>query len=72
VPLIEEKDWDTAIEEFNQLTQSLVEKNIDKKKIKYIIEQHIGKGRTVAELDPSELNTDIVLMVIDDLRDLAK
>ncbi len=71
-PLIEEKDWDTAIEEFNQLTQSLVEKNVEKRKIKYVIEQHIGKGRTVAELDPNELNTDIVLMVIDDLKDLAK
>ena len=69
-PLIEEKDWDTAIEEFKQITDKLIEMGVDKKKVRYAIENHIGKGRTVSELDPSELNTDIVLMIVDDLRDL--
>ncbi len=69
-PFMEEKDWDTTIEEFSKLTNKLVEDNVDKKKIKYIIENHIGKGRTVSQLDPSELNTDIVQMIIDDLKDL--
>ena len=65
-------DWDTAIADFKDITSDLVAKEVDKKRIKYIIEQHIGKNKTVTELDPSDINAEIVMMITDDLKDLQK
>ncbi len=42
----------------------------DKQKIKQVIEGHIGKGKTVADLYPSEINAEIVDMVNEDLQKL--
>lgn len=64
------KDWETVLKDFRQLTEKLVEKGVDKVKIRTIIEEKIGKGKTAADLYPNDLNAETVEMIIEELETL--
>jgi transcription termination factor NusB len=67
--LIQEKEWDEVLNDFNAITKRLLAKDEkNKDKITRIIEKHIGKNRKVSELDAD--NQDIVELINDELKEL--
>ena len=67
----EEQDFDEIMTQVGEICGRIVEKDEkNAKKITKVVEKHLGKGKKVSECDESQV--DIVVLVYDDLKELAE
>lgn len=62
--------FEEAHEQINKLINKLIEDKDNIEKIQLIVEDHLGKGRKIA--DTTKEQKDMVLLILDDLKTLSK